>query len=44
MTTSRASGRLLAVLFDRDDTLAYADPGVYREAALWASERFGVDS
>lgn len=43
MTTSRASGRLLAVLFDRDDTLAYADPGVYREAALWVSGQFGVD-
>ncbi|WP_019585664.1 HAD family hydrolase [Deinococcus apachensis] len=43
MTTSSSSGRLRAVLFDRDDTLAYADPGVYREAALWASKRFGVD-
>lgn len=32
-----------AVLFDRDDTLAYTDHSVYREAALWAAERFGLD-
>lgn len=43
MTIFGASGRLLAVLFDRDDTLADADPGEYREAAPWTRERFGVD-
>ncbi|GAA0521393.1 HAD family phosphatase [Deinococcus depolymerans] len=34
---------LRAVLFDRDDTIAYTDPGVYREAALWAAQTFGLD-
>ena len=34
---------LRAVLFDRDDTIAWTDPSVYREAALWAAERFGLD-
>ncbi|GAA5437358.1 phosphatase Rv3376 [Deinococcus aquaticus] len=34
---------LRAVLFDRDDTIAYTDPGVYREAALWAAQAFGLD-
>jgi putative hydrolase of the HAD superfamily len=31
------------VLFDRDETIAYTDPSVYREAALWAAQRFGLD-
>lgn len=35
---------LRAVLFDRDDTIAYTDPGVYREAALWAAGCFGLDA
>lgn len=35
---------LRAVLFDRDDTLARTDPGVYREAAAWAASRFGLDA
>ncbi|WP_291427812.1 HAD family hydrolase [Deinococcus sp.] len=34
---------LRAVLFDRDDTIAYTDHGVYREAALWAAQAFGLD-
>lgn len=44
--TSLPSGTrpLRAVLFDRDDTLARTDPGVYREAALWAASRFGLDA
>ena len=33
---------LRAVLFDRDDTIVLTDPGVYREAALWAAGRFGL--
>lgn len=37
-------GPLRGVLFDRDDTLARTDPGVYREAALWAADRFGLDA
>ncbi|MEW6422840.1 MAG: HAD family phosphatase [Deinococcota bacterium] len=36
--------RIRAVLFDRDDTLALTDPGVYREAAHWIAERFGLDA
>lgn len=35
---------LKAVLFDRDDTLAYTDHSVYREAALWAAQQFGLDA
>ncbi|MFC6590970.1 HAD family hydrolase [Deinococcus lacus] len=31
------------VLFDRDDTLAYTDPEVYREAAQWLAQRFALD-
>lgn len=31
------------VLFDRDETIAYTDPGVYREAAQWAAQHFGLD-
>ncbi|MHA0038150.1 HAD family hydrolase [Deinococcus sp. PESE-13] len=38
-----AAPPLQAVLFDRDDTLALTDPAVYREAALWMQERFGLD-
>ena len=32
-----------AVLFDRDDTLSLTDAGVYRLAAQWAAERYGLD-
>ncbi|EYB67691.1 HAD family hydrolase [Deinococcus phoenicis] len=35
---------LRAVLFDRDDTLASTDQGVYREAAQWLAGRFGLDA
>lgn len=31
------------VLFDRDETIAYTDPAVYREAASWAADQFGLD-
>lgn len=34
---------LRAVLFDRDETLAWTDKTVYREAALWLAERYGLD-
>lgn len=44
MTSAAPSPTLKAVLFDRDDTLAYTDPSVYREAALWVAERYGVDA
>ncbi len=40
---SEASLPLRAVLFDRDDTIAWTDPSVYREAALWAAGHFGLD-
>ncbi|WP_233218575.1 HAD family hydrolase [Deinococcus arcticus] len=33
---------LRAVLFDRDDTIAYTDPDVYREAAAWIAQTFGL--
>ncbi|WP_221088820.1 HAD family hydrolase [Deinococcus aquaedulcis] len=33
---------LRAVLFDRDDTIAYTDPGVYREAAAWMARTYSV--
>ncbi|WP_424952056.1 HAD family hydrolase [Deinococcus sp.] len=32
------------VLFDRDETIAYTDPGVYREAARWAARHFGLEA
>ncbi len=35
---------LAAVLFDRDETLAYTDPAVYREAALWLAGQYGLDA
>ncbi|WP_027460526.1 HAD-IA family hydrolase [Deinococcus murrayi] len=35
---------LRGVLFDRDDTLARTDRGVYREAAAWAAARFGLEA
>ncbi|ACO46059.2 putative (S)-2-haloacid dehalogenase [Deinococcus deserti VCD115] len=44
MASSGSSPRLRAVLFDRDDTIAYTDPAVYREAAAWAAGRFGLDA
>lgn len=39
-----APSALRAVLFDRDDTIAYTDRGVYREAAMWAATRYGLDA
>lgn len=44
MVSSGSFPRLRAVLFDRDDTIAYTDPQVYREAAAWAAGRFGLDA
>ncbi|MFC4453302.1 HAD family phosphatase [Deinococcus sonorensis] len=32
-----------AVLFDRDDTIAVTDRGVFREAAQWTAQRVGQD-
>lgn len=32
-----------AVLFDRDDTIAYTDHSVYREAALWTAQKYDLD-
>lgn len=43
MSGMTSHSTLRAVLFDRDDTIAYTDPGVYREAALWAAQTFGLD-
>ncbi len=34
---------LRAVLFDRDDTIAYTDRSVYRDAAAWGASHFGLD-
>ncbi|WP_420596485.1 HAD family hydrolase [Deinococcus sp.] len=31
-----------AVLFDRDDTISVANPGMYLEASQWAAAQFGV--
>ncbi|MFC4425496.1 HAD family hydrolase [Deinococcus navajonensis] len=42
MAFSSPPARLRAVLFDRDDTIAYTDPTVYEEAAGWIAARFGV--
>lgn len=33
-----------AVLFDRDDTIAFTDREVYAEAARWAAEEYGLDA
>jgi len=41
--TSSAPARVRGVLFDRDDTIAFTDPGVYREAAAWAAGHYGLD-
>lgn len=35
---------LRAVLFDRDDTIAYTDRAVYAEAAHWAARTYGLDA
>lgn len=35
---------LRAVLFDRDDTLAFTDRAVYAEAARWAEAEYGLDA
>ncbi|MGY2893023.1 putative hydrolase of the HAD superfamily [Deinococcus sp. UYEF24] len=40
---SAAAPRIRGVLFDRDETIAYTDPSVYREAATWAAAHFGLD-
>lgn len=34
---------LRAVLFDRDETLAYTDKTVYKEAALWLAHTYGLE-
>ena len=34
---------LRAVLFDRDDTLSRTDAGVYREAARWLHDHYGIE-
>jgi putative hydrolase of the HAD superfamily len=38
------AGTIRGVLFDRDETIAYTDPSVYRQAALWAAQEFGLDA
>lgn len=35
---------LRAVLFDRDDTIAFTDPAVYHEVARWGQQNFGIDA
>jgi putative hydrolase of the HAD superfamily len=35
---------LRAVLFDRDDTIAFTDREVYAEAARWAAAEYGLDA
>ncbi|WP_425147666.1 HAD-IA family hydrolase [Deinococcus sp.] len=40
---SEQTGTVRGVLFDRDETIAYTDPEVYREAAIWAAEQFGLE-
>ena len=37
------TGPIKGVLFDRDETIAYTDQEVYREAAMWAAEHFGLE-
>lgn len=37
------TGAIRAVLFDRDDTLSFSDPAVYRQAAEWAARTYGLD-
>ncbi len=37
------AGALRAVLFDRDDTLSRTDANVYREAARWLHDRYGIE-
>ncbi len=44
MTSCAPSAPLRAVLFDRDDTIAYTDSSVYGEAARWAARRFGLET
>ncbi len=46
MTTLPAAHHipLRAVLFDRDDTIAYTDREVYAEAARWAARTYGLDA
>ncbi|MFC4636773.1 HAD family hydrolase [Deinococcus hohokamensis] len=44
MAFSASPARLRAVLFDRDDTIAYTDPAVYEEAAGWIATRFGLSA
>ncbi|WP_188960666.1 HAD-IA family hydrolase [Deinococcus aquiradiocola] len=40
---SRPATRVRGVLFDRDETIAYTDTGVYREVAVWAAREYGLD-
>ena len=42
-SSSPALPAVRGVLFDRDETIAYTDPSVYREAATWAANHFGLD-
>ena len=42
-SSSAAPARVRGVLFDRDETIAFTDPGVYREAATWAAGHYGLD-
>lgn len=44
MTVCLPVQSLHAVLFDRDDTLTHTDRAVYREAALWTANEFGLDA
>ncbi|OLV19073.1 HAD family hydrolase [Deinococcus marmoris] len=43
-TPPTESTPLKAVLFDRDDTIAYTDREVYAEAARWAAGKYGLDA
>lgn len=43
-STPPGADSLRAVLFDRDDTIAYTDREVYAEAARWAAAEYGLDA
>ncbi|GGO28203.1 HAD family hydrolase [Deinococcus humi] len=43
-TLPAAHPPLRAVLFDRDDTIAYTDREIYAEAASWAARTYGLDA
>ncbi|MDV6374026.1 HAD family hydrolase [Deinococcus arenicola] len=44
VTRFPSSGALRAVLFDRDDTIAFTDQSVYAEAARWAAAKYGLNA